>query len=236
MIFNMTGGGSAGLNFKIVGSTSQPTNPTENMIWVSTDTPIAGYFFSSAEPEVLTEGMLWFVIGSSSPAAFNALKKNGLMIYLISANQYISGNWERVQANVWQNNEWKDLVTDTVFYKNGTFNTAAFGEITGNVNNNGERLRWTNGNNANATKLFGVDSFDRIEIVIDDASWVAIKVKFMDETGIEAMSKTVHIETSSGAFDVDISEMTGLYYLQLSCSSGNTTTDHANISSIIFRV
>ena len=49
MIVNASGGG-AGLNFKVVGGTTQPSNPKENTIWVETDTKIAGWNFSATEP------------------------------------------------------------------------------------------------------------------------------------------------------------------------------------------
>lgn len=57
MIFNMMGGGGtagsgsgAGLNFKIVGGTTQPANPSENTIWVNTDADITGWMFSAKTP------------------------------------------------------------------------------------------------------------------------------------------------------------------------------------------
>lgn len=57
MIFNMTGGGGiagsgsgAGLNFKVVGGTTQPSNPSENTIWVNTDKEITGWIFSAKNP------------------------------------------------------------------------------------------------------------------------------------------------------------------------------------------
>lgn len=38
------------LNFKVVGGTSAPSNPTENTIWVNTDIPISSYYFSANMP------------------------------------------------------------------------------------------------------------------------------------------------------------------------------------------
>ena len=69
------GGGNSGteLNFEIVGGTTEPSNPTENMIWVNTDTPITGYRFSSTEPEDIVEGEVWICIGTDSPAAFDVV-------------------------------------------------------------------------------------------------------------------------------------------------------------------
>lgn len=40
----------AELNFEVIGSTTEPENPTENMIWVNTDVPITEYYFSDNEP------------------------------------------------------------------------------------------------------------------------------------------------------------------------------------------
>ena len=44
------GGGSAALNFKIVGGTTAPSSPSENTIWVNTSTPISDWIFSASQP------------------------------------------------------------------------------------------------------------------------------------------------------------------------------------------
>lgn len=230
------GGGSGVLNFKIVCGTSEPSNPKENMIWVITDTPIASYIFSRTEPLQPVDGMVWISIGTSSPFAFNALKKNGIVLYPVAAYQYVSGNWEYVAAEIWQDGEWKNLLADTVFYENGVFNTEVFGEPTGNFQNTGSVLHWKNGDSASATKLFNVGGFGRIEIVVDSTHYVSIYVKLVDEAGNVAKSQVVSTERDAGTFSVDISGMSGSYYLQLSCSAGNYTSDYADTSSIKFLV
>lgn len=111
MIFNMTGGGggsSAALNFKVVGGTTEPTSLSENMIWVNTDAEITNWFFSAEEPESPTEGMVWFSTGTTSLIEFNALKKNGIMVYPMSTKQYIGGAWVDVTAKTYQNGAWVD--------------------------------------------------------------------------------------------------------------------------------
>lgn len=57
MIFNMigNGGSSAGLNFKVVGGTVQPNNPSENTIWVNTENEITGWYFSIDDPFTIGE-------------------------------------------------------------------------------------------------------------------------------------------------------------------------------------
>ena len=43
-------GGGENLNFKVVGGTTEPSNPKENTIWVNTDTAITSWDFSATEP------------------------------------------------------------------------------------------------------------------------------------------------------------------------------------------
>lgn len=116
MIFNMTGGGTP-LNFKIVGN-PQPDNPKENTIWVDVDAKIASWIFSAAQPEG-REGLLWIRIDSFSSAPFNALKKNSLIVYPLSARQYNSGTWEKVTAKSWQNGAWAEWIPENALYYHG---------------------------------------------------------------------------------------------------------------------
>lgn len=103
------GGGIGGLNFEVVGGTTQPTSPKENTIWVNTDIAITEWVFSSAQPTG-SDGMVWFYTSTVSPAAFNALKKNELQIYPIYAKQYIDGTWVDVQPKTYQNGNWVDWI------------------------------------------------------------------------------------------------------------------------------
>lgn len=102
------GGGGAGLNFKVVGGTTQPTNPKENTIWVNTSASITEWAFSVSAPANPTAGMVWFGIGLSSEVSFNALKKNQIHVYPISAKQYISGKWTDKTAKTYKNSAWRD--------------------------------------------------------------------------------------------------------------------------------
>ena len=104
--FKHGAGGASALNFSVVGGTSQPGNPKENTIWVNTNTAITSWAFSATEPEIPTEGMVWFATGTSSTVEFNALKKNGIQVYPISAKQYISGAWTNVDAFLYTGSEW----------------------------------------------------------------------------------------------------------------------------------
>lgn len=106
MIYNMTGGGGGGLNFKVVGGTVQPASPSENMIWVNTSVAITSWVFSTTAPTSPAAGMVWFSTGPISSVAFNAVKKNGIWVYPTGCQQYISGAWVAKTAKTYQSGAW----------------------------------------------------------------------------------------------------------------------------------
>lgn len=118
MIFNVSGGGGTALNFRVVGGTTAPSNPKENMIWVNTSTPITDWVFSATQP-TSASGRVWIFTGTSSSVEFNALKKNGIQVYPISAKQYIGGAWVDKTAKVYQDGQWNELVNKFYLFKAG---------------------------------------------------------------------------------------------------------------------
>lgn len=52
------------------------------------------------------EGTVWIQTGTSSPVAFNALKKNCIQVCPISAKQYVNGAWVSKDAKIYQNGAW----------------------------------------------------------------------------------------------------------------------------------
>ena len=115
--FKHGAGGGASLNFKVVGRTSAPASPKENTIWVNTSTTITSWVFSATQPTGST-GRVWISVGASSPVAFNALKKNNITVYPLSAKQYVSGAWVDKEAKSYQNGAWVDWWSG-VLYENG---------------------------------------------------------------------------------------------------------------------
>lgn len=98
------------LNFEVVGGTSQPSTPKANTIWVNTSTSITDWVFSATQPTAAS-GRVWIATGTSSAVEFNALKKNGIQVYPISAKQYIGGAWVDKTAKSYQNGAWVEWVT-----------------------------------------------------------------------------------------------------------------------------
>ena len=100
------GGGGGGLNFSVVGGTSQPVNPKENTLWVNTQTEISGWVFSPEEPGEPVGGMVWIRLGTTSEVPFNALKKGELYCFPTSCEQYVGGSWASVDAYIYQDRQW----------------------------------------------------------------------------------------------------------------------------------
>lgn len=106
MIINMAGGGGgAALNFKVVPGLTQPGTASENTIWVKTE-KINNWYFSATQPEGLQKWDVWFTTGTKSDFAFNALRKNGLHVYPLSAKQMVNGALVNVEAKSYQNGAW----------------------------------------------------------------------------------------------------------------------------------
>lgn len=121
MIFNVTGGGGGGgLNLKVVGGTTQPTNPRANTIWVNTATAITGYVLSPTQPQTDTEGLVWLKTADTG-VEINVGKKNAVLLHLASGMLYTGGKWASVDAWAYINSAWKQfsIAFDGRLYDNG---------------------------------------------------------------------------------------------------------------------
>ena len=115
MIFNMVGGGasSGGLNFSVVGGTSAPSSPAENTIWINTSASITGWAMQGSAPTG-SEGLVWIKTALSGNTAFNVLKKNAITIAVTGCQQYVSGAWANVAAQIWQSSAWVEFSTENL--------------------------------------------------------------------------------------------------------------------------
>ena len=79
--------------------------------------------------------MVWITTGASSPVAFDALKKNSIEVYPLSAKHHIGGAWESVEAKSYQNGEWVGWYNGTLYDGNwyAGFEFVAFpkGQVSG---------------------------------------------------------------------------------------------------------
>ena len=233
MIFNMTNGGSGGasLNFKVVGGTTEPTSPSENMIWVNTDAEITSWIFSSTAPETPEEGMVWFLASTSSDYEFNALKKDGIQVYPAAAKQYIESAWKDVVASSYQNDKFNTWWNGVLFDAGNQYDA-----ITGGwkgVNGEGYSYsigtamtltRVTAGDNAAlyTNKKINVTKYNRLTVVFNDVDipvvWEGNNLNIGLTSANTGSYPGMVARTSTSArgaqtLNVDISSITGEFYV-----------------------
>lgn len=119
MIFNVTGGGGGGLNLKVVGGTTQPTNPRENTIWINTTTAITGYALSPTQPETGTEGLVWLKTADTG-VEINVGRKNAVLLHLETSKVYNGQTWVLSDGYIYKSGGWAQFGF-TALYKDGRF-------------------------------------------------------------------------------------------------------------------
>ena len=124
-------GGGGGLNLKVVGGTTQPTNPRANTIWINTTTSITGYALSPTQPETGTEGLVWLKTADTG-VEINVGRKNAVLLHLADAKLYTSGTWANVEGWVYTGASWTQFAWERLYlFKDGVDNT----ELTGGWTN-----------------------------------------------------------------------------------------------------
>jgi hypothetical protein len=114
----------AELNFDVVAyedlDTLLASTPGPNTIGIVTTTPITGWIFSVEMPTNPSKDIVWVSTGDEIDGSFNALiGVNSIMVYPKFAKQYIDGQWVDVTAKIFQNGNWIDLAPDFVIFETG---------------------------------------------------------------------------------------------------------------------
>ena len=250
------GGGGTSLNFKVVGGITRPTSPKENTIWVNTDVAIPGYTISGIETPgwAMTEG--WVYINAKTGTAsgspeFNALKKNEILISPIATKQYVGSQWVDKEAKIYQGSQWVDWAT--YLYTHGD----ACVDITGGW----EKLPY-GGNGAGSTRkaptlTMGDDGMTISltssyigsvwtvnPIDLSNCNTLTMHVSEATNTSARAVFGVIDIKKNNytwvanvyafdvGEYMVDVSELTGSYYVVISIAAAtkSITTDEIRLS------
>ena len=223
-------GSGGGLNFKVVGGTVQPANPKENTVWVYTEAEMTGWVFSMEAPENPEEGLVWIKVGTVDTFAFNALRRNGIVICPMYAKQYIGFEWITKTARIYQNGAWAEIITIQKLYDNGD----TFDAITGGWKNFGSGSfgdSWLHvmvGRDYNGVQFWTMKSVDltgysKLNAKVTDYSrtcYIGVnntlpKDRYWNTEGFRNDSDCEAISTikGNGTVTVDISELTGLFYI-----------------------
>lgn len=240
------GVGGGGLNFKVVGGTVAPSNPKENMIWVNTANEITSWIFSGTQPTNPTEGMVWISTGTSSNVAFSATKKNGIIVYPISAKQYINGALVDKDAKIYQNGAWVvwwngEIYQTGIFYVpfvktdsanlGGYTTTNSAGKTKGSVTFNTSEIylhAYENPGGDNSIQFFGTNE------KIDMSRFSKLNVQFNSISICDQNSELNWIMISASQYKNFPGNGTGAAYKQLrsNASTSGVTTHTIDISAI----
>lgn len=249
------GGGGGGLNFRVIGSTIQPTSTKENDIWVNTNSKIESWIFSATEPAPVP-GMVWISVGVASGAAFNALKKNGIVVYPMSAKQYISGAWVDVVAKSYQSGRWVDWWAGELYDSGNEFETVTGGwvalalkqtssanaskpTITRNADSIVMGASSTNYSGGIVYTAKKIDIKGRSNLVFTGVSNVAQKDRAaltiwsaIGATQADNVVANVALPTTEGSVSIDISALDGSYYVGFALYRSSSTTPTVTMKSL----
>ena len=239
--------GGSSLNFKVVGSTAQPASPKENLIWVNTSTKISSWAFGTEEPAVKSAGTVWIVTGVSSSNAFNALKKNALMIYPTVAKQYNGSTWADVAAKIYKGGQWHDFVDwDVLFdYGDNIVVTGGWNNVANNLNSETNGIKkltvtinddgsWTLTNDSlyNGT-LHTVNKIDLTNYnklcfdgyIHDRGTYHTLSIWTEIGNSVDSNRAAYVGTTTDDHAEINISALSGSYYIGFNVyhNSGNTT-------------
>lgn len=246
MIYSLAGGGVP-LNFKIVAYKSEEelkaAKPVENTIGVVTG-QISGFVFSAAEPPNPVDDMLWIKVGSYSPGAFNALRKNVIQICPLYAKQYVSGAWIDVVAMNYLDGDWVEWVMDIILYDSGATDITL--DKTTNVTDSGTYLAVSLSKHASgvlndsayARALVNLSGQKTLQVVfsnLSDEGTGGVHARVWDSDGevVEGYEGKRNESSSETTITLDISALKGSYMVGAYASnSSSSSTSSVRIKSI----
>lgn len=221
-----TGGG--GLNFTVVGGTTEPTDPAENTVWVDTNTDITGWEFGFDQPDTSTAGFVWIKSSPSSPMQFNAISENAIILKIATAYQLIGGTWELMPTKVYTGGEWLD---DYGVIYDGTWRSPYSFAENDLLDNNANPIEWTVSQSSRAV-IYNVDftDFDTLEIDCEFVNnyWTYISVTDNAGWADGAGSNFVYKKLDQGTFarqvySLPVTDITGGHIIKIHLWGTSTT-------------
>lgn len=161
-------GGSGGFGLQIVEGLVRPKNPTQGMVWAKTEHKVTYYDLSATKPENPVEGTLWVTIGDSGKRKIvSPVSKEWVIVYPLSAEQYVNDTWERIATYSYQDGEWVDWIT--YIYATGDDGNALYvykpsgsyaGQISTVFDSDGVSLKNTNSSGTYGVRIATNDKID----------------------------------------------------------------------------
>lgn len=223
----------------------------ENTIGIISYLKITGWSIGAEEPSDCSTGMVWIITGNKPQYAFNALKEGELWVYPVEGKLYFNGEWRyvptyAVKQGVWTH-WWNGQLTVRdydITYITGGWQAVADAGDTG-MNANAPTITWTSYMNVKLTgyrqrgyvtsgKLVDVTRFNQIEVEVHNLKISGndskISFEIVDNSGNSVRAQSV---TEKQTYAIDISDLTGEYYVRLyviAANYGSVTLDISRIT------
>lgn len=103
-------GGGGGLKVKVVGGTTQPSNPKESMIWVKTSSAIGNVSFTAASPDSPELNDVWISVHSSWTSWYLPIcDKPYTRLPVAFGCQWNGSYWQGKETLIYMNSDWHSL-------------------------------------------------------------------------------------------------------------------------------
>ena len=233
-MYGFGGGGSGSeLNFDVKDFRTEAellaTAGKENRIGVITSVPMTGWRFDANQPEDLQEGEVWFFTGTTKNVDFNALRKNGIQIYPISAKQHISGALMDCNAKIYQNSLWTEWWNGELYYNGCEYENLTGGWSTFNhhsytfddskcTKSDGKLTLKLTGSKSSVAfgteKAVDLTDYTSIEFTVEEIySECAFAVSENRNTSAATNTKAKIVPNAPGVHSLDISKISGGHYV-----------------------
>ena len=219
--------GGAGVNLRIVGGTAEPASPKENTIWVNTDLEITGWTFDMQAPGYLTKGGVWIKTGTVGAVGINVLKKNWLYVFPQSCMQWNGTEFVKKDMKVYLNGQWS--TTAVYLFKDGVFSDIGGWSAGSVTSGNIVVTDVTSAANHYSTKPVDLTDFSRLSVTMaytadtSQTSYVGISadqsVSFAASINLDKTGETI-------TYDIDLTSVTGSYYIVLDINQGSGSTSY----------
>lgn len=252
VIFNMAGGGGGGLGLDkldVIGSATEPANPTKNTIWIKTDEPIGNYVLSPSQPKQPTEGLAW--LRTSDEGTELSVGKNGrVLLHILYVSIYANSTWTICDAEIYVNGKWNDLRAWTVVLNRSE---QTFEYIMSNIKRpNNDDTKYTTITDDDPYVKFAVKTNSDIgryfgwNVAIDFSKYALIRIvgygTILDGciVGVGSQISTSHyndygsiiINTTEKEYLLDISKVSATGYITIKLPANRSTGSAVYIKSI----
>ena len=225
--------GGMAANFEIVTYSSESAlmaaSPSNNTIGVVTTTPISSWVFSTSTPSSPSSNMLWIETGKQGTVELNLVTTNGIIVYPLNAKQYINGAWVKVPAYNRQSGQWVSWIHDLIYYNNGQTdltNSLTYKSVTVNANGYLNFSLGTNGNAYANTPIINLSGMQLVELDYSNLSGSntfagGMSIRILATDGTTVIKNTTRSTSTAKTLTLDISDLDGEYIVQ---AYGNNTS------------